>query len=49
MLVWACFGELKVVPLQIKATFVHFFFEGGLGSLTKYMFLFSGLLSGHLK
>ncbi len=24
MLVLACFGELKVVPLQIKASLVHF-------------------------
>lgn len=49
MLVWARFGELDGVPLQQKTTIVNHFFGGGLGNLTKDMFLFSGLPFGYLK
>ncbi len=47
MLPLACFGELScaITNKSNACTFC----EGVLGSLTKYMFLFSALLSGNLK
>ncbi len=51
MLVLACFGELKVVHYLCitNKSNACTFCEGVLCSLTKYIFLFSALLSGNLK
>lgn len=40
LLVWAHFGELDGVPLQKKKRNCKLFFGGGLGYLTKYVFVF---------